>query len=125
MMSHELRQIEHGDLLLPVNDRPQLCIRIDHAPILGILQTVLFNIGPEPFSDLGAWQRRTANDGSQLRARLYFLEQRPILRRSLRSRRAPAACDSSQRRRDCHCLQAPQYSVTPWGARSWYAPRNW
>ena len=149
MTTHELRQIEHGDLRWPANDRLQLCIRIDHAPVLGILQTVLFNLGPEPFSDLGTWQRRTANNGSQLRARLYFLKQptlrarhhvspyrltanqtvigslRTMLCRSLRSRRMPAACDSRKRRRDCHCLQTPPYSVTPGDARSWYTPHDW
>jgi len=70
MTTYELREIKHRHLILPAHYWPQLRVYIDHASVLGILQTVLFNIVPEAFGDLGAWQGCLANNGSQFRARL-------------------------------------------------------
>jgi hypothetical protein len=44
MATHELRQFQHRDLVVPVKERAQLGIRIDQAFVRGILQPMFFNI---------------------------------------------------------------------------------
>jgi len=75
MVTYQLREIKHKDLLSSPKHWPQFRVCIDHAPVLGILQIVLFNIVPEAFSNLDAWQRCVANNSSQFCTWLYCFHQ--------------------------------------------------
>ena len=43
---------EHAHLFLAVKDSLQLVIRVDHAFVLGVLQVVLLNVGPNLLGNL-------------------------------------------------------------------------
>jgi hypothetical protein len=65
MATHQLRQLQHGDLFLPAKQGQELRIGIDHPFVLRILQPVRFNVVPNTLGNLGAWQRLVAHNGCQ------------------------------------------------------------
>src|SRR4029079_10598916 len=62
VLVHQLRHFEHVDGRLAAENRLQAGVRVDHPPVLLVLQAVLLDVGPQPFGDLGAWNRLRADD---------------------------------------------------------------
>ena len=60
MLIDNFSQFKHGDLVF-AEDRFQLCISIDHSPVLLVLQVVLLNIIPDLFNDLCSWHTLVTN----------------------------------------------------------------
>ena len=54
---NDLREFKHRDLILSTEERFQLCIGVDHSPVLGILKTILLDITPDLLDDLGSRKR--------------------------------------------------------------------
>ena len=64
MSGDEFRHLEHAYLALAIEYRPERVVRVDHGSLLFVLTTVLLDIVPELFVQLGTWQRaRTDNCG--------------------------------------------------------------
>ena len=53
MPGDQLGHLEHADLLLAVEHRFQVLVGVDQGPLFGVLQTVLADVGPELFRQLG------------------------------------------------------------------------
>jgi hypothetical protein len=70
MSRDELGHLEHRDLRLTAEDRPELVVGVDLGPHLRVLEPVSLDIGPELFGELRARQRARANDGSECIVRL-------------------------------------------------------
>src|SRR5262249_28920706 len=82
----QLRHLEHRDLLLAAEDRLHLVVAVDHPALLGILEIVLADVGPELLDHLGAGNRLVADDLSEVLGRLQLLHEGGV-RLALRSRR--------------------------------------
>jgi hypothetical protein len=54
VLVHQLRHFEHVDGRLAAEHRLQSVVRLDHPPVLLVLQTVLLDVGPELLGDVGA-----------------------------------------------------------------------
>ena len=65
MPGYELGHLEHADLLLAVEDRLQIVVGIDERLLLGILQPVLFDVGPKFFRQLSPGKGLVADHFSQ------------------------------------------------------------
>ena len=67
----ELRHLEHANLALSVEHGTERVVGIDLRSLFLILKTVLFDVVPKLFRELGAGQWRRANDSSELVVRLH------------------------------------------------------
>ena len=56
MAGHQLVHLEHGDLRLAVKHGLELGVRVDEGLLLGILELVLLDVGPQLAGQLGARQ---------------------------------------------------------------------
>src|SRR5918995_4212924 len=54
---HQLGHVEHRDLALAAEHRTELVVRVDGAPVLGVLQAVPLDVGPELLGHFGAGYR--------------------------------------------------------------------
>lgn len=61
----QLGHLEHIDLAFTAEDRFELGVGDDHGPLVGVLEVVPLNVGPELFGDLGSWNRLGADDGRE------------------------------------------------------------
>ena len=67
----ELRHLEHANLALSVEHGTKRVVGIDLRSLFLILKTVLFDVVPKLFRELGAGQWRRTNDSSELVVRLH------------------------------------------------------
>jgi hypothetical protein len=65
MPRDELGHLEHADLALAVEYRPERVVSVDHGSLSLILTTVFLDVVPKLFRELGARQRSGANNGSE------------------------------------------------------------
>ena len=65
MPVHQLGEFKHGDLRLTAEERLELVIGVDVAPVLSVLVVVLTDVVPYPFGDLGPGQRLRADHRGQ------------------------------------------------------------
>src|SRR6516164_9873186 len=82
----QLGHLEHRDLLLAAEDGLQLVVGVDHPPLLGVLEIVLADVGPELLDHLGAGNRLVADDLRQFLGRVQLLHEGGVWL-ALRSRR--------------------------------------
>src|SRR6202008_2037474 len=57
VLADELRHRKHVDGALSAEHRFKLAVRVDHPPVLLVLQTVLLKVGPQLLGDLSAGHR--------------------------------------------------------------------
>ena len=65
MSGDEFRHLEHADLALAVEDRPERFIRVDHGSLFLILTTVLLDVIPKFLGEFRTRERFRTNDGSE------------------------------------------------------------
>jgi hypothetical protein len=65
MSGDELGHLEHADLALAVKYRPERIVRINHRSLFLILATVLLDVVPEFFGELGTRQWFGTDDGGK------------------------------------------------------------
>ena len=65
MPVNEFGQLEHRHRVLAIEERPEFVVGPDAAPVLGVLELMRSDVGPNPFGQLGAGQRFRAHDGRQ------------------------------------------------------------
>jgi hypothetical protein len=70
-----LVHLEHGDLLLAVEDRLQHFVSVDLGPLFLVLKIVLLDVDPQLGNDLGAGKRLGADNRGQFIIRLDGLEE--------------------------------------------------
>ena len=64
MSGDKFRHLEHADLALAVEYGPERIVRVDHGSLFLVLTTVLLDVVPKLFGELGTWDRlRTDNCG--------------------------------------------------------------
>ena len=66
MSGDEFRHLEHADLALAVKYGPEVVIRVDLRSLFLVLKTVLLDVVPELFGELGTRQRLRTNNGCEL-----------------------------------------------------------
>src|SRR5580658_1111157 len=66
MSGDQFGHLEHADTLLPVENRLEAFVGIDHRFLLLVLQTVLANIPPQLLGQLRPRQRRRADNFGKL-----------------------------------------------------------
>src|SRR5580658_6562925 len=69
MPGHQLGHLEHADLLLAVEDGLQILVSVDKGPLLCILKSVLADVAPEFFGQLGPGERFIADNLGQFLVR--------------------------------------------------------
>src|SRR5690349_8349289 len=74
MFVDEPGHLEHRDLTASEN-RAEVFVSVDHAAILGILQTLTLDVTPQFLGYFSAWHRATAYYGGELAARLHRLHE--------------------------------------------------
>ena len=62
MSGDQLGHLEHADLALAVEHWLERIVRVDHGPLFLILATVLLDVVPELFGELGTWERFRTDD---------------------------------------------------------------
>ena len=75
MAGNQLCHLEHADLLLAVEDGFQGLVGIDEGLLFGVLQLVLFDVGPELFGQLCAREGLVADNFGKLRVRGNWLHE--------------------------------------------------
>ena len=70
MSGDEFSHLEHADLALAVEDRPERFIRVDHGSLFLILATVLLDVIPKFLREFRTRERFRTNDGSEFIVRL-------------------------------------------------------
>src|SRR2546427_8752077 len=69
MLRKQLVHLEHADLLLAAEDRPELGVGVDHPTVGLVLKAVLLDVDPHLLDDLRARERLGADDLRKLRGR--------------------------------------------------------
>jgi hypothetical protein len=62
MSRDELRHLEHAHLALAVEYRSKRVVGIDLSSLFLVLKTVLLDVVPKLFGELGTWQRLGSDD---------------------------------------------------------------
>ena len=70
MSGDEFGHLEHADLALAVEDRPERIVRVNHRSLFLILTSVLLDVVPEFFGELGTRKRFGTNDRGEFIIRL-------------------------------------------------------
>jgi hypothetical protein len=65
MSGNEFSHLEHADLALAVEDRPERFIRVDHGSLFLILTTILLDVVPKLLGKLGTWEWSRTNNGRE------------------------------------------------------------
>ena len=65
MSGDELRHLEHADLALAIEHRPERFVRVDHGSLFLILTTILLDVVPKLFGELGTWEWSRTNNGGE------------------------------------------------------------
>ena len=65
MPRDEFRHLEHTDLALAVEDGAERIVRVDLSSLCFVLKTILLDVVPKLFRELGTWQRFRSDDGSE------------------------------------------------------------
>ena len=65
MSRDEFGHLEHADLTLAVKDRLERIVRINHRSLFLILTSVLLDVVPEFFGELGTWEGFGSDDGGE------------------------------------------------------------
>src|SRR5688572_8542506 len=65
VLRHELGHVEHADGGLATEHNLQRGVRVDVALVLGVLEAVLLDVGPELLGELRAGQRLRTHDGGE------------------------------------------------------------
>ena len=66
MSRDELGHLEHAHLALAVEYGPERVVRVNHSSLGPVLKTVLLDVVPELFRELGTWQRFGTDDSGEL-----------------------------------------------------------
>ena len=69
MLGDQLGHLKHADLLLAIEHRLQILVRIDEGLLFWILQSILADIGPKLFRQLGSWKGLVADNFGELGVR--------------------------------------------------------
>jgi len=78
MSRDEFGHLEHADLALAIEYRPQSIVRINHGPFLFVLQTILLDVIPEFFGELRTREWFRTDNGGKFIVRLYRSHERGI-----------------------------------------------
>jgi len=70
MSRDEFRHLEHAHLTLAVEYRPERVVSVDLSSLGPVLKTVLLDVVPKLFRQLGTGQRSGTDDGSKFIVRL-------------------------------------------------------
>ena len=65
MSRDEFGHLEHADLALAVEDRPERIVRVNHRSLFLILTSVLLDVVPEFLGELGTGNRFGADDSGE------------------------------------------------------------
>ena len=65
MSRDEFGHLEHAHLALAVKYRPEIVVGVDLRSLFLVLKTVLLDVVPELFGELGTWDRFGTNDGGE------------------------------------------------------------
>jgi hypothetical protein len=65
MSRDELGHLEHAHLALAVEYGPERVVRVNHSSLGPVLKSVLLDVVPELFRELGTWQRFGTDDGGE------------------------------------------------------------